>query len=89
MIAPTPTPDALIMQRKAAGLTQETAATLLGVSRRSIAGWETGERDMPRPLWTLFLMLTAERQPSVEHCPVCDAANPADYERCMGCSARA
>ena len=61
MIAPTPTPDALRAQRSKAGLTQEAAAALLGVSRRSIAGWETGERDMPRPLWTLFLMLTAER----------------------------
>ena len=62
MIAPTPTPDALRAQRSKAGLTQESAAALLGVSRRSIAGWETGERDMPRPLWTLFLMLTTERE---------------------------
>lgn len=61
MIAPTPTPEALRAQRTRAGLTQESAAALLGVSRRSIAGWETGERDMPRPLWTLFLMLTTER----------------------------
>ena len=61
MIAPTPTPDALRAQRSKAGLTQESAAALLGVSRRSIAGWETGERDMPRPLWTLFLMLTTEK----------------------------
>jgi len=61
MIAPTPTPDALRAQRSKAGLTQESAAALLGVSRRSIAGWETGERSMPRPLWTLFLMFTAER----------------------------
>lgn len=62
MIAPTPTPDALRAQRSKAGLTQESAAALLGVSRRSIAGWETGERDMPRPLWTLFLMLTTEKE---------------------------
>ena len=62
MIAPTPTPDALRAQRTRAGLTQETAAALLGVSRRSIAGWETGERDMPRALWTLFLMLTTEKE---------------------------
>jgi len=62
MILPTPTPDALRAQRARAGLTQESAAALLGVSRRSIAGWETGERDMPRPLWTLFLMLTTERE---------------------------
>ncbi|MBP8294363.1 MAG: helix-turn-helix transcriptional regulator [Caldilineaceae bacterium] len=61
MIAPTPTPEALRAQRTRAGLTQESAAALLGVSRRSIAGWETGERDMPRPLWTLFLMLTTEK----------------------------
>ncbi len=61
MIAPTPTPEALRAQRARAGLTQESAAALLGVSRRSIAGWETGERDMPRPLWTLFLMLTTEK----------------------------
>lgn len=60
MIAPTPTAEALRAQRAKAQLTQEQAAELLGVSRRSIAGWETGERDMPRPLWTLFLMLTAE-----------------------------
>lgn len=62
MIAPTPTPEALRAQRTRAGLTQESAAALLGVSRRSIAGWETGERDMPRPLWTLFLMLTTEKE---------------------------
>lgn len=62
MIAPTPTPDALRAQRSKAGLTQESAAALLGVSRRSIAGWETGERDMPRPLWTLFPMLTTEKE---------------------------
>ena len=62
MILPTPTPDALRAQRTRAGLTQESAAALLGVSRRSIAGWETGERDMPRPLWTLFLMLTTEKE---------------------------
>lgn len=62
MIAPTPTPEALRAQRSKAGLTQESAAALLGVSRRSIAGWETGERDMPRPLWTLFLMLTTEKE---------------------------
>jgi len=61
MIAPTPTPEALRAQRTRAGLTQERAAELLGVSRRSIAGWETGERPMPRPLWTLFLMLTTEK----------------------------
>ena len=62
MIAPTPTPDALRAQRRRAGLTQSQAAKLLGVSRRSIAGWETGERPMPRALWTLFLMLTTERE---------------------------
>lgn len=62
MILPTPTPDALRAQRTRAGLTQESAAALLGVSRRSVAGWETGERDMPRPLWTLFLMLTTEKE---------------------------
>lgn len=62
MILPTPTPDALRAQRAKAKLTQESAAELLGVSRRSIAGWETGERAMPRPLWTLFLMLTTERE---------------------------
>lgn len=62
MIAPTPSPEALRAQRTRAGLTQSQAAKLLGVSRRSIAGWETGERPMPRPLWTLFLMLTTERE---------------------------
>ena len=62
MILPTPSPEALRAQRTRAGLTQERAAELLGVSRRSIAGWETGERPMPRPLWTLFLMLTTERE---------------------------
>jgi len=61
MILPTPSPEALRAQRTRAGLTQERAAELLGVSRRSIAGWETGERPMPRPLWTLFLMLTTEK----------------------------
>ena len=62
MIAPTPTPEALRAQRAKASLTQSQAAELLGVSRRSIAGWETGERPMPRALWTLFLMLTTERE---------------------------
>ena len=61
MLSPTPSPEALRAQRTRAGLTQERAAELLGVSRRSIAGWETGERPMPRPLWTLFLMLTTEK----------------------------
>ena len=61
MILPTPSPEALRAQRTRAGLTQERAAELLGVSRRSIAGWETGERPMPRPLWTLFIMLTTEK----------------------------
>ena len=62
MILPTPSPEALRAQRTRAGLTQERAAELLGVSRRSIAGWETGERPMPRALWTLFLMFTTERE---------------------------
>lgn len=60
MIAPTPTPAALKAKRSALGLTQLEAAALIQVSRRSWAGWELDERDMPRPLWTLFLMLTTE-----------------------------
>ena len=62
MIAPTPTPTAIIERRRAMGLSQRDASALLGMSRRAWAGWETGERDMPRPLWTLFLMLTTEKE---------------------------
>ncbi len=62
MIAPTPTPEALRLTRKRLGLTQGQAAAIIDMTRRSWAGWETGERDMPRALWTLFLMLTTERE---------------------------
>jgi len=61
MIAPTPTPEALRQARKRLELTQDQAAAIVDTTRRSWAGWETGEREMPRALWTLFLMLTTER----------------------------
>ena len=62
MIAPTPAPETITAKRKALSLTQEQAAALLGMSRRAWAGWETGERDMPRPLWTLIVTPTTERE---------------------------
>jgi transcriptional regulator with XRE-family HTH domain len=34
--------------RKRLGHTQERAAELLGVSRRVVAGWETGETSIPK-----------------------------------------
>ena len=35
------------MYRKAAGMTQERAAELLGVAVRTLQAWERGERDVP------------------------------------------
>jgi transcriptional regulator with XRE-family HTH domain len=49
-----PTAEQVRAARKAAGLTQEAAADLIGTSRRSWQEWESGRTPMRAGLWELF-----------------------------------
>ena len=51
------TPAKLKQARRKAGLTQQATADLLGVSIKTVQSWEGGWRNMPEPMWRLFLML--------------------------------
>jgi len=45
------------------GLSQAGVATLIGVSRRSVARWATGEAPIPAPIAMLFRMLAQDTAP--------------------------
>lgn len=50
--------DRLRKAREHAGLTQAAAARTLGISRQSIARYESGDREPPRPVvmsWALVM----------------------------------
>lgn len=47
----------LIWARERAGLTQQQAAELFGVDRKTIGRWETGAVKMPNRKWHAFLKL--------------------------------
>lgn len=45
--------------RKGAGLTQQSAAGIIGASTRAWQQWEGGQRNMPAAKFALWVMLTA------------------------------
>lgn len=55
-----PTPEAILMARKTAGLTQEQAAQHLGSHNRVWRMYESGDRALSAPLWELFLLKTGQ-----------------------------
>lgn len=50
----TPTPTAIKKARKAAKLSQEEAAALVGYTRYAWCRWETGSRPMRPALFDMF-----------------------------------
>lgn len=54
-----PPPDVLRAARKAAKLTQDQAAELVGIKRATWAAWEAGHNKPGRAAWELFLFKTA------------------------------
>jgi DNA-binding transcriptional regulator YiaG len=54
------TPDQFNELRRRAGLTQAEAAKWLGVTRVTVARWETGVRAIPEPTVRLWVRLVAE-----------------------------
>lgn len=61
LILPAPTPDELLEARQAAGLSQQAAADLTGLSTRQ-HWWklEEGKRPMSARSWALFLLATGQ-----------------------------
>jgi DNA-binding transcriptional regulator YiaG len=57
---PRMTPDQFNELRRRAGLTQAEAAKWLGVTRVTVARWETGMRAIPEPTVRLWVRLVAE-----------------------------
>jgi len=57
------TPQQVIAARKAAGLTQEGAAMMIGAKRRTWQCWERGERNCPPAKFNLFLLTTGVTLP--------------------------
>ena len=57
------TPAEIKQARQAAGLTQQAAADLLGVSIKTVQSWEGGWRTMPESTARLFAMLIASPGP--------------------------
>ncbi len=55
-----PLPAEIIAARKAAGLTQTEAASLVCGSLRAWQQWEAGDRRMHPGLWMLFRLRTEE-----------------------------
>ena len=53
-----PSPATIRAARKAAGMTQEQAANVIGATRRAWQEWEAGRRNMPGAKWELFLLKT-------------------------------
>ena len=58
----SPEPDAIRKARKAAGLTQTEAATLVHVGLRTWQMWEAGDRSMPANAWELFCIKVGKDQ---------------------------
>lgn len=54
------TPEMVIEARKIADLTQKQSATLVYVDERTWQRWESGDRNMPRGLFKLYLMETKQ-----------------------------
>jgi DNA-binding transcriptional regulator YiaG len=52
-----PTREQIKQARTQAGLTQQAASDLVGVSIKTIQSWEGGWRNMPEPMWRLFNIL--------------------------------
>lgn len=55
----TPRPEQIKAARKAAGLTQTTAAGLIHSTLRTWQDWEAGKAPMHPGLWELFRIKTA------------------------------
>ena len=53
----SPSPDAILKARKAAGLTQKVAAEKCLASVTLWRAWEHGKRSMPPALWRMFFGL--------------------------------
>lgn len=49
-----------LVARRAAGLTQEQAAKVIGATRRAWQCWEGGQRNMPPAKLQLFEILTGQ-----------------------------
>lgn len=60
-----PSPQMIYKLRMRWGLSQEAAGKLIGASRQGWQKWETGERNMPRPIQ--YLLWCMERRPSVKN----------------------
>lgn len=58
--ARNPKPAEILRARKAAGLTQTDAATLIHASMRAWQQWEAGERKMHPAFWDLFVRKAQE-----------------------------
>lgn len=54
IVADRPTKEQVRARREAAGLTQEAAASLIGVGGRTWQNWESGRSRMRTGLWELF-----------------------------------
>lgn len=59
--ARNPDPDEIIVARKIAGLSQESAAKLIYSALRTWQHWESGESRMHPGLWELFNIKTGKK----------------------------
>lgn len=57
-MAERPTKEQVTARRRAAGLTQEAAARIVGVEVRTWQYWEAGRSRMRAGLWELFQLRT-------------------------------
>lgn len=57
-----PSPAGIRAARRAAGLTQEKAAEIIGATRRAWQEWEAGRRNMPWAKWELFQIKVEQLQ---------------------------
>ena len=55
----SPAPQTIAAARKAAAMSQDAAAELVYVARRTWQDWEAGKAAMPPGLWELFEIKTA------------------------------
>lgn len=62
-----PQAETIRQARKAAGLTQENAAQVIGATRRAWQEWEAGRRNMPWAKWELFLRKLQAGEISAEY----------------------
>jgi transcriptional regulator with XRE-family HTH domain len=76
--------------RSAAGLTQERLAGLIGYSRDTINGYETGRREPGKAtaiaIASALHIKLGELYPDGAACPTCSDTPPAGF-RCTGCGA--